>query len=70
MRQALLRLAALGRAEDAEHVFGRDQLVAFLLNDGAIVGHRSRQSLSFSKPRRIQLFMVPSGTFMRSASSS
>ena len=37
---------------------------------GVVVAHRSRQSLSFNSPRRIQLFMVPSGTLMRSASSS
>ena len=34
------------------------------------VAHASRQARSFNRPRLIQLFIVPSGTLMRSARSS
>ena len=46
----------------------RGELIAFLEAHG--IGHRSRQPRSRNSPRRIQLFMVPSGTLIRVASSS
>src|SRR5579883_1357722 len=70
VHEAPLHLASLDRAQHAEHILGRGELLAFRLQFVAVVGHRSRQSLSFIRPRLIQLFMVPSGTRMRSASSS
>src|SRR3954453_11808996 len=64
--EALRGGAALARVEHAEDVFAGDDRVAAL---GRVVmvglAHCSRQVLSFISPRRIQLFMVPSGTSMR-----
>ena len=68
---ARLDLAPLLGAEHAEDVFGREH-AAFVLGCDMVdvVAHASRQVLSFNSPRRIQLFIVPSGTLMRSASCS
>ena len=41
-----------------------------IIGQGGIVTHRSRQALSFARPRRTQLFIVPNGTSCRSASSA
>ena len=65
----LLDLAPFGHAEHPEHILGRDELVVLSLRR-PVVGHRSRHSLSLASPRLIQLFIVPSGTPDRSASSS
>ena len=70
LRQAALDLAPLLGPEHAQHIFSGDELAAVGRVDGVVVAHRSRQALSFNSPRRIQLFIVPSGTFMRAAKSS
>ena len=57
-------------AEHAQHVFGGNEVAAVGRAYGVVVAHPSRQALSFNSPRRIQLFIVPSGTLMRAASSS
>src|SRR4029077_13138104 len=68
---ALRDRAALARVEHAEHVLAGDDRIAALGRVGMVgLAHRSRQVLSFINPRRIQLFMVPSGTSMRWASCS
>ena len=66
---------AIGARQHAEGVFGGEQLVLgqiFKRFAAIVVGvaHCSRQLLSLIIARRIQLFMVPSGTLMRAARSS
>ena len=61
---------AIGARQHAERVFGGEQ---FVVGQGAMVvgvAHCSRQLFSLIMARRIQLFMVPSGTLMRAAKSS
>ncbi len=70
MHQATLHLAPLLGPEHAQHVFGGVELAAVCRVDGVVVAHRSRQALSFNRARRIQLFIVPSGTFIRAANCS
>src|SRR5262249_23480312 len=70
LRQASLDLAPLVGPEHAQHILSGNDLAAFRRLDGIVVAHRSRQALSFSNPRRIQLFIVPRGTFKRAATSS
>jgi hypothetical protein len=70
VHQAALDLAPLLGPEYAEHIFGGDELAAVCRVDGVVVAHRSRQALSFNRARRIQLFIVPSGTFVRAANCS
>src|SRR5262245_11654217 len=70
LRQAALDLAPLVGSEHAQHIFSGDELAAVRRVNGVVVAHRSRQALSFNNPRRIQLFIVPRGTFMRAANSS
>ena len=70
LRKASFDLAPLLRAQHAQHVFGGDQVAAVGRTYGVVLAHASRQALSFNRPRLIQLFIVPSGTLMRSASSS
>ena len=69
--EPLRKLAPILGIEHAEHVFGGRDLAVVL---GSVlmvdIAHRSRQVLNFISPRLIQLFIVPSGTFMRSASCS
>ena len=67
---ARLRPGTRVAIEHTEGVFGGEQLV---LGKTAMVeglAHRSRHAFSLIIARRIQLFMVPSGTLMRAASSS
>ena len=64
LRQPPLEVAALRCAEHAQHIF-RGQRRAVVGAYGALVAHRSRHSLSRSRLRRIQLFIVPSGTSIR-----
>ena len=69
-RQALLGRGALGPVEHAERIFGGEQ---FVVRQRAMVeglAHRSRHAFSLIIARLIQLFIVPSGTFMRVANSS
>ena len=61
----LERLAAMPLTLD-----GGEQLVARQIAVVVDVAHCSRQLFNLSIARLIQLFIVPSGTFMRSASSS
>ena len=70
MRDTPLRSGALGRRQDAKGIFGGEPFV--LGHAGMVEGiaHCCKQALSLIIARRIQLFMVPSGTVMRSASSS
>src|SRR5581483_1740767 len=68
-RKPLLRLAPARGIEHAKHVFGRGEIAVFA-GDGRIVAHACRQLLSFINPRRMILFMVPSGMSARRASSS
>ena len=70
LRQASFDLAPLLGAEHAQHVFGGNEIATGGRIHGVVGAHASRQVLSFSSPRRIQLFMVPSGTLIRVASSS
>src|ERR1700704_371096 len=70
LRQPALDLAPLLRAKHTQYVFGGDQIATGSRIYGVVRAHASRQALSFNSPRRIQLFMVPSGTLMRAASSS
>ncbi len=66
---ARLRRPALLAREHAEGKLAgkRPVVVAFPVRR---LAHRSRQSLSFARPRLIQLFIVPSGTPVRPASAS
>ena len=67
-REPLLGRGTLRARQHAEHKLGGEQFVV-----GHMVGHVahcSRQLLSLIIARRIQLFMVPSGTLMRAARSS
>ena len=68
--QQPLRRRAIGARQHAERIFGGEQ---FVVGQGAMVAgvaHCSRQLFSLIMARRIQLFMVPSGTLMRAAKSS
>ena len=68
---AFLDRAPFLGAEHTKDVFGREHAAFVLRCDMVdVVAHASRQVLSFNSPRRIQLFIVPSGTLMRSASCS
>ena len=51
--------------EQPERIFGGEQVLLF---GGSGIAHDCRHSRSRSSPRRIQLFMVPSGTAARAAS--
>ena len=66
---ARFRFAPFAGIENTEHVLGGHVARG---RCGLAVGrvHRSRQALSLSRLRRIQLFTVPSGLPLRSASSS
>ncbi len=69
-RNAPLGGGAIRARQHAERIFGREQ---FVLGHAAMVdnvGHCSRQAFNLIIARRIQLFIVPSGTLMRAASSS
>ena len=70
LREASFDLAPLLRAEHAQHVFSGNELATVGRIYGVVLAHPSRQALSFNNPRLIQLFIVPSGTLMRAASSS
>ena len=61
---------ALRAGQHAERMLRREQFVVRHAGMVVHVAHCSRQALSLIIARRIQLFMVPSGTFVRSASSS
>ena len=61
---AAFEFVALRALHEAEHELGRERrLVSGLGYLGVARAHRSRHPLSFIRPRRIQLFIVPSGTF-------
>ena len=70
LREASFDLAPLLRAEHAQHVFSGNKLATVGRIYDVVLAHPSRQALSFNNPRLIQLFIVPSGTLMRTASSS
>ena len=59
----------LGR-EDAQGQFPGQGLVLIHSADVRGIGHDSRHILSRINPRRIQLFIVPRGTFSRTARAS
>src|SRR5262249_14677435 len=61
---------AFRASQHAERILGCKQFVRGKLLVVVDVGHCSRQTFNLIIARRIQLFMVPKGTFMRSASSS
>ena len=70
LHRALLGGRSLGTFEHAQREFSREQFVlgqAVMVQD---VTHCSRQTFSLIIARRIQLFIVPCGTFMRLARSS
>src|SRR5580658_5053749 len=69
-RHAPLRGGAVRAGQHAECVFGGEQFVAGQIAVVVDVAHFSRQLFNLSIARLIQLFIVPSGTFMRSANSS
>src|SRR5260221_7834 len=62
-----LGLGALAPGEHAQRVFGGERLEAGQFGG---LAHRSRHRLSWARPRRIQLFTVPSGASMRRARAS
>ena len=69
-RDARFRSRAFGACQHAERNLGGEQ---FVLGQSAMVGrvaHCSRHAFNLIIARRIQLFIVPSGTFMRCARSS
>ena len=68
--RALFGGRSLSAFEHAQRELGREQ---FVLGQAVMVqgvAHCSRQAFSLIIARRIQLFIVPSGTFMRLARSS
>ena len=69
---ARLHLRPLRLVEYAQHVLASQRAVTGrILLEGFGVGvHRSRHALSLARLRRIQLFTVPSGVWLRVASSS
>src|SRR6185312_9923 len=69
-RDAPLGVGALRPGQNAECVFGRNELVLGEAVMIRAVAHCSRQVLSLIIARLIQLFIVPSGTLIRAASSS
>ena len=69
-RSALFGRAPLGAGQHAERVLCGEQLVVRQTAMVECVAHCSRQAFNLIIARRIQLFMVPSGTVMRAASSS
>ena len=64
-RDALLGCRAIRACQHAKRILGGEQ---FVLGQAPVVkgvAHCSRQAFSLISARRIQLFMVPSGTSMR-----
>jgi hypothetical protein len=55
-----------------EQIFAFEQAEGIFGGEGLVAGHppASIQALSLARPRRIQLFIVPNGSSMRSASSA
>ena len=69
-RNALFGRGPVDAVEHAQRILGCEQ---FVFGQAAMVegvAHCSRHAFSLNMARRIQLFMVPSGTFMRVARSS
>ena len=62
-----LGAAALKRRQDAQGVLGRE---GFCFGEFGRVAHCSRHPLSLARPRRTQLFTVPSGVSIRRARAS
>src|SRR6187551_3790723 len=69
-RNALFGRGAIQAVEHAQRVLSREQFVFGQAAMVECVAHCSRHAFSLNMARRIQLFMVPSGTFMRVARSS
>ena len=69
-RNALFGRGPFGAGKHAKRVLSGEQLVVRQTAMVECVAHCSRHAFSLIIARRIQLFMVPSGTVMRAASSS
>src|SRR5215510_1290378 len=70
MGNALLGGGSVDAVEHAQRILGREQFVFGQAGMVECIAHCSRHAFSLNMARRIQLFIVPSGTLMRVARSS